>query len=187
MTLDDLLDAARIEDPNLRIGRASDAFWAATLNELYCFLSERFSRADADELVQITLDAVLDGIAKYRAYGPDSFVHWLRVIAARKAKAFRRKPAVERARLQRLTQSPPTPQLSPPSWLLQRERGRLLEQHIPRLPDKQRQALEHQLEGRPDRTLARREGVTTPTVRSRRGRARKSLIRSIDADRRSPR
>ncbi|HVI04415.1 MAG TPA: sigma factor [Enhygromyxa sp.] len=187
MSLDDRLAAARAEDSQLRSGLAVDDFWAAVLDELYRYFASRFTRADADDLVQQSLDVVLRKIQSYQRTGPDSFARWLQAIAHNKALAQREQPQRERARIDVLCGQPrPSPLFSPHSWVLLHERSALLEQHKHELPDHERRALEHELRGEEDRLLAEREGVALATVRTRRRRARRRVAGSIAEERRTP-
>lgn len=187
MTLDELLAAARIEDPDVRVGASVDAFWSAVLEELYRFFAGRVSPCDADDLVQLCVDVVLRKLDEYQSRGHDSFVRWLRVIAANQHLAWQRAPQRERVRKAKLLAQPSaTPLLSPSGWALLCERGGLLDEHKQRLPAHEQRALEHELSGGDDRALAVREGVALPTVRSRRWRARAHVARSIAGERRTP-
>lgn len=187
MTLDELLAAARVEDPTVRVGASADAFWSAVLAELRRFFAGRVPSYDADELVQDCVDVVLRRLDEYQPRGHDTFVRWLRVIAANHHLAWQRAPQRERMRKAKLLAQPSaTPLLSPSGWALLRERGGLLEEHKQRLPAHELRALEHELSGGDDRALARREGVALPTVRSRRWRARVHVARSIAGERRTP-
>lgn len=187
MSLDDRLAAARAEDPELRVGPAVTEFWEAVVDELYRCFSSRFPRADADDLVQQSVDVVLKKIHTYQRTGPDSFVRWLRVIARNKRNAWTEQPLREQARVNELLGQPrPTPLFSPPSWVLLRERSELLEQHKRELPEHEQRALEHELRGEDDRVVAEQEGIALSTVRARRRRARQHVAGSIADERRTP-
>lgn len=186
MNLDELLVAARAEDPRLAHGSASRAFWAAVSRELSNFLRGH-DRKDAEEIVQATFLVICSKLHDYKQTGPDSFVRWIRTIASNKSREHRRAHnlgPIHDAKLQ--ADAERTPPTSPSAWVLKREQAQLVDTQLAELPLEQRDAIIHKLDDEPDDALARRESVPVQTVWTRRHSGMKKLVTGLEARRRTP-
>jgi RNA polymerase sigma factor (sigma-70 family) len=153
------------------------------VDELGCWLNAKLSRffgncfeTDvASELVQDSIVVILKQLHAFEFERPDSFNRYLMKVAAIQAKSRRREGHRAWRRQTKLEAIVHVPDLSPPSRVLAKERRELMIRWIPRLPDVLRRALEHELAGGDDESLAQRENISLTTARTRRFRARKRL------------
>lgn len=162
----------------MRAGGSSRVFWRQVDTELRDFFARRFDSAATDELVQRTTMVVWRKLESYEQTAPDSFVRWLRVIAANEARDHRREAPRAAARRAKLRARPsPSKATSPFTWLRRHERLEFVKRIVAALPSGQRDALQFE----DARALAEARGLDIDAARMRRHRALQRLVEQARA------
>lgn len=165
MNFDELLD-------QIRAGGSSRVFWRQVDTQLRDFFRARFDKPTTDELVQRATVVVWRKLASYQQTAPDSFVRWLRVIAANEARAHLREKDRAAGRRAKLDEQPSPPKpTSPFTWLHRHERLELVKRLAASLTRGQRDALQFE----DARALAEARGLDVDAARMRRHRALQRL------------
>jgi RNA polymerase sigma factor (sigma-70 family) len=157
--------------------------------ELLRFFRRSFKEDDANDLAQEASVVILKNLEAFEPQGPGSFHRYLMKVAGILAKSKRRTSARGYEQQAKVEACEDAPGLSPPSLILEQEQRALLQRWIPELPDIYRRAIEHELAGGDDQTLAQREGISLITARTRRVRAHyrlKDLIEQARVTIRTP-
>lgn len=157
----------------MRAGGSSRVFWRQVDTQLRDFFrARRFDKPTADELVQRATVVVWRKLARYEQTAPDSFVRWLRVIAAKEARAHLREKDRAAGRRAKLDEQPSPPKpASPFTWLRRHERLELVKRLAASLTSGQRDALQFE----DARALAEARGLDIDAARMRRHRALQRL------------
>ncbi|WP_181197808.1 RNA polymerase sigma factor [Enhygromyxa salina] len=170
MKLDELIHAARAGDP-----RAYTELGIWLNRVLRSFFSNNFSDTEIDDLVQQTCEDTLRKLDTFESSGAAEFRKWVLKAASFEAKTKTRERHREWARKQTLYARTVTPELSPASSIYDREWHEAFARCLAQLPEHERQAVQHWLDGADDAELAEREGISVKTVWTRRHRGRHRL------------
>ncbi|WP_181197509.1 RNA polymerase sigma factor [Enhygromyxa salina] len=170
MKLDELIHAARAGDP-----RAYKELGRWLNRELRAFFSNNFSDTEIDDLVQQTCEDTLKKLDTFESSDANEFRKWVLKAASFEAKTKTRERHREWARRRALHARAVTPKLSPTSSLYEREWREAFARCLAQLPEHERQAVQHWLDGGDDAELAERAGISVKTVWTRRHRGRNRL------------
>ena len=180
MDLEELLLAVRNGEP-----RAWNKLGLALNDELRPYFAKRFDSVVAMDLVQHTIEMIVEKFDEFATEDAAKFRSWVFVFAYFEEQNARRSLHRERERQGALVEFP-SGDPSPSSYARNRQEREILRRNLGRLDEPLRRAVEHWLEDGDAESLAEREGIRAGTVRSRGSRGRVQLQELVQAEIKTP-